>query len=30
MPRGFWGGIGIGHGLVGGRTPFSGGTAEGL
>lgn len=30
MPRGFWGGIGIGDGLVGGRTPFSGGTVEGL
>ena len=30
MPRGFWGGIGIGDGLVGGRTPFSGGTIEGL
>ena len=30
LPRGFWGGISIGDGLVGGRTPFSGGTVEGL
>ncbi|TDP97786.1 gamma-glutamyltransferase [Labedaea rhizosphaerae] len=31
MPRGFWGGIQLGDGpLVGGRTPFSGGTVEGL
>jgi len=35
LPRGFWGGISLGdgtsgHRLCGGRTPFSGGTVEGL
>lgn len=31
MPRGFWGAIQLGDdGLIGGRTPFSGGTVEGI
>ncbi|GAA0606884.1 hypothetical protein GCM10010174_25000 [Kutzneria viridogrisea] len=30
IPRGFWGGIGIGDRLTGGRTPFSGGRIEGI
>ncbi|GAA3436446.1 gamma-glutamyltransferase [Kutzneria kofuensis] len=30
IPRGFWGGIALGDRLVGARTPFSGGTVEGL
>jgi gamma-glutamyltranspeptidase/glutathione hydrolase len=30
IPRGFWGAIGIGDGLVGARTPGSGGLVEGI
>ncbi|EWM11467.1 gamma-glutamyltransferase [Kutzneria sp. 744] len=30
LPRGFWGGIAVGDRLVGARTPYGGGTVEGL